>query len=88
MKIKDGYIKFKSYDGWVITPIGNESKKNKVIITLNETAAEIWDMLKEEKDADEIAKAFSEKYGISFDRAKNDVSKIVEPLIKKGILTE
>ena len=27
MKIKDGYIKVKSYDGYVVTPTGEETEK-------------------------------------------------------------
>ena len=88
MKIKDGYIKVASFDGWVITPVGEESEKNKIMITLNETAAEIWDMLKDGKTAHEAAAALSEKYGVSIEKAKADVAKIVDPLIKEGILTE
>ena len=88
MKIKDGYIKVESYDGFVVTPIGEESKKNKIMLTLNGTASEIWDMLKDGKSADEITAVLSEKYGITKEKAQDGVDKIIDSLKKEGILTE
>ena len=88
MKIKDGFIKVESYDGFVVTPVGEESKKNKIMLTLNGTASEIWDMLKDGKSADEITAALSEKYGITKEKAQDGVDKIIDSLKKEGILTE
>ena len=88
MKIKDGYIKVESYDGFVVTPVGAESVKNKIMLTLNGTASEIWDMLKTGKSADEITAALSEEYGITKEKAQDGVDKIIESLKKEGILTE
>lgn len=88
MKIKDGYVKVESYNGWVVTPVGDESVNNKIMLTLNGTASEIWDMLKDEKSADEIITALSEKYGITKEEAQDGVNKIIDSLKKEGILTE
>ena len=85
--IKDGYIKVEAYDGFIVTPVGEESEKNNVLLTLNDTAGEIWDMLKEEKSADQIADALCEKYGIARETAKSDTKKIIDSLKKEGILT-
>ena len=88
MKIKDGYIKVESYDGFVVTTVGDENKNNKIMLTLNGTASEIWDMLKDGKSADEITAALSEKYGITKEKAQNGVDRIIDSLKKEGILTE
>ena len=88
MKIKDGYIKVESYDGFVVTTVGDENKNNKIMLTLNGTASEIWDMLKEGKSADEITAALSEKYGITNEKAQDGVDRIIDSLKKEGILTE
>ena len=88
MKIKDGCIKVESFDGFVVTPVGEESKDNKIMITLNGTASEIWDMLIDGKTADEITAALSEKYGITKEKAQDGVDKIIDSLEKEGILTE
>ena len=88
MKIKDGYIKVESYDGFVVTPVGDENKNNKIMLTLNGTASEIWDMLKDGKSADEIATALSGKYDITKEKAQNGVDRIIASLKKEGILTE
>lgn len=88
MKIKDGYIKVESYDGFVVTTVGDENKNNKIMLTLNGTASEIWDMLKDGKSADEITAVLSEKYGITNEKAQDGVDKIIDSLKKEGILTE
>ena len=88
MKIKDGYIKVESYDGFVVTTVGDENKNKKIMLTLNGTASEIWDMLKEGKSADEITAALSEKHGITKEKAQSGVNKIIDSLKKEGILTE
>ena len=88
MKIKDGYIKVESYNGFVVTPVGEESVKNKIMLTLNGTASEIWDMLKDGKSADEITAALSEEYDITKEKAQDGVDKIIDSLKKEGILTE
>ena len=88
MKIKDGYIKVESYDGFVVTTVGDENKNNKIMLTLNGTASEIWDMLKDGKTADEITAALSEKYGIIKEKAQSGVDRVIDSLKKEGILTE
>ena len=88
MKIKDGYIKVESYDGFVVTTVGDENKNNKIMLTLNGTASEIWDMLKDGKSADEITAALSEKYGITKEKAQDGVDRVIDSLKKEGILTE
>ena len=88
MKIKDEYIKVESYEGFVVTPVGEESVKNKIMLTLNDTASEIWDMLKDGKSTDEITAVLSEEYGITKEKAQDGVDKIIDSLKKEGILTE
>lgn len=86
MRIKKDYIKVQAYDGWVVTPIGEESKKKKIMLTLNNSAAEIWDMIAAENSKENIVSALVEKYGISEEKAFNDVEKIIDTLVKEGIV--
>ncbi len=88
MKIKGDYIKVEAFDGFVVAPVGEESVKNRIMLTLNGTASEIWEMLKEEKSADEITLALSKKYGIPKEKAQSDVKKVIDSLKKEGIMTE
>ena len=53
---------------------------------LNRAASEIWDYCKKPIDIDDIALRIREKYGIKKARAKNDVSKFLKAMRKKGIL--
>ena len=88
MKIKKGYSKSKAYEGWAVVPVGEESKKKKIMLTLNDTAAEIWDMLCEGKSKDEMITALKKEYNIPTEQAENGVTNIIETLLKEGILEE
>lgn len=86
MKIKSGYMKTETFDGWAVVPVEEESKRRKIMLTLNKTAAEIWDYLEEGKIPEEIVKGLSEKYGIPAEQAQRGVDRIVASLLKEGIL--
>ena len=62
MKIKSGYMKTETFDGWAVVPVEEESKRRKIMLTLNKTAAEIWDYLEEGKIPEEIVKGLSPPY--------------------------
>ena len=86
MKIKNGYIKTRAVEGWVVAPVGKESLGNHIMLTLNETAAEIWDGLAEGKESAEIAASLVQHYGIGTALAEKNVASVVEILSCEGIL--
>lgn len=88
MKIKKGYIKTETFDGWAVTPIGEESRKNKIMLTLNKTASEIWDLLSEGKTKEEIVSALTKKYGITAEKAEQGTDRVLAILSDEGILEE
>ena len=88
MKIKKGYIKTKTFDGWAVTAVEKESLKNRIMLTLNETASEIWDMLAEGKSTDEIVSQLSQKYDIPTKQAQNGVALVTDTLLREGVLEE
>ena len=86
MRLKQGYIKVAAFEGFAVIPAGEESSNSRFMLTLNNTAAEIWDMLSDGRSADEIAAALSDKYGISAQKAKADVDGVVDTLLNAGVL--
>ncbi len=88
MRIKEGYIKTQSIDGFVVVPIEEESKNKKIMLTLNDTASEIWDMLCEEKNKDEIIAFLTEKYNVSEKQSESGVNNVISTLLEEGILEE
>lgn len=88
MKIKQGFVKRKVKDKYLVVAVGTLSDTYKKFIELNETASFIWDKVQEGLEVANIAKELSLKYNIDFDKALNDTQKFIDILIKEEIVCE
>ena len=88
MKIKQGFIKRKIQDKYVVVATGDASKTYRNFIELNQTASVIWDEVKNGKTIEQIAELFVKEYGITIEKATQDINKIVSVLIKEGVICE
>lgn len=87
MKIKKDFIKTDAIgDMSVVVPVGAESEKTHRVIELNETAARIYDGIEKGLDEQMIAAELSAEYGISAEKAAQDVKLVVEKLAAAGVL--
>lgn len=86
MKIKDEYIKIQVADEWIVAVVGEESRKNKIMLELNDTAAVIWDLLKEEMTVDEIAAKLTAEYDITEECATESVTSVIKTLYDAGVM--
>ena len=85
MKIKDGYIVRKIGSKFYAVSVSQVSAGGGMI-ALNETGAFIWDLMKEDTDADKIAAALAEHYEIDLDTAKKDTEAFIGMLAEAGAL--
>ena len=53
---------------------------------MNETGAFIWRLLEKGMSVQEVAKALTEDYDVSFDKAVSDTDKFINELKRKSIL--
>ena len=88
MKIKQGFIKRKIKDKFVVVAIGEARKINKNFIELNSTASLIWDYISEGKTAEEIAKELVKEFNIELEKALADVNGVINTLQEQGIICE
>lgn len=86
MKIRDGYIKCKTFDSWVVVAADGAKEKNNMMIRLNETASEIWDGIAAGKTAEDIADGFVSEYGITKEKALDSIKSLTDKLNEAGIL--
>ncbi len=56
------------------------------LITLNETAACVWELLAEDRSLDELAAGVAEKFDVSLDRARIDVQIFIDEIAQMGLL--
>ena len=80
MKIKDGYLIREIAGAYVVVPAGEQVAQFNGLMTLNETAAFIWNILVAGAEEDEIVKAIVEEYDVDETVAKKDVKNVLELL--------
>lgn len=87
MKIKSGFIIRKLADNYVVVPVNNQNEFQGMI-QLNQTGAFIWQQLEAGKNEDEILSLMLEKYEISLEKAKEDITLFIEKLRKDNLIDE
>lgn len=85
MKIKKGFAKRKIGSRYVVVTTGELSREMNIIIEMNDTSSDIWDMLEKEMSVEETAKALAEKYEIPYEKALSDTKTLVEKMQETGI---
>lgn len=87
MKIKKDFIKVTAIgDTSVVVPVGEESEKTHRVIELNETAAQIYDGIEKGLDEQTIAAELAVEYGITAEKAAQDVKSVIEKLTAAGVV--
>lgn len=87
MKIKDGFVVRKIANQYMAVPVGSRAKELHGMIGLNETAAFLWELLKEDRTEEELAKLLYEEYEITEEKALETVKRFGELLKKEGVLS-
>ena len=70
----------------LLVPIGAQVMDTNGIITLNETAAFIWDLLEEDCTIEDLAAAIAERFEVTMEQAVSDVRSFVDKLDQNGLL--
>ena len=88
MKIKKGFAKRKIGTRYVVVATGELSKKMNIIIEMNETSSDIWDLIEKGCQAEEVAKNLAEKYEIPYEKAFEDTQKIINQMKETGVFED
>ena len=70
----------------LLVPIGAQVMDTNGIITLNETAAFIWDLLEEDCTIEDLAAAIADRFEVTMEQAVSDVRSFVDKLDQNGLL--
>lgn len=85
MKIKSEFILREIMGSYIVVPTGEKLVDFKVMITLNETSAFLWNLLNEEKTFDELVRELISEYDVDEETARVDVKEFVELLNDKKV---
>ena len=86
MKIKEGYVIRKVMGNHVVIATGAQSKDFHGMVKLNDTAAEIWELISKGMTEDEICAAMLESYDVDENQLRTDVKKTLKTLIDQGFV--
>jgi hypothetical protein len=68
----------------VIVPVGAAVTAFPGMITLNATAAYLWELLETPQTEQTLAQALTERYEVTADQAAEDIKKFLGPLLEIG----
>lgn len=88
MKIKEGFVVRKIANHYMAVPVGTRAKELHGMIGLNETAAFLWELLKQDRTEEELAILLYNEYEISEQKALETVKRFGELLRKEGVLSD
>ena len=88
MKIKEGFVVRKIANQYMAVPVGSRAKELHGMIGLNETAAFLWELLKEDRTEEELAKLLYDEYDITEEKALETAKRFGELLKKEGVLAD
>jgi hypothetical protein len=88
MKIKDGFELRKFGGKWLAVTVDDAADENNVLITLNETGAFVWGILRNESSYSAIITAIVENYEVDEAIAKKDLDNFLQVCRVNGILYE
>lgn len=87
MKIRDGYITRPMGDLYIVVDVTADVDFNG-LITLNESALYIWELLQEEISYDQLLQALCEHYDAPVEVLKKDLDIFIENARKAKLLEE
>ena len=89
MRIKDGFILREIQGQHIVVPFGIRAKENTTMITLNNTAALIWEMLQCEISFDKVVEIVSSRFpSVQRERVYEDIALFIDNLRSEGIIFE
>lgn len=86
MKTKENFNLRKIAGTWAVLPTGASSIDFTGILTLNESGCMLWHLLENECTREDMAKALTEEYEVSFEEALADVDAFIEKLKKANCI--
>ena len=86
MKRKNDFIMQDVGGENLLVPLGAQVMDLNGLITLNDTAACVWELLAAERSLDELTAAVAERFDVDPETARADVQTFVDEIAKIGLL--
>jgi len=87
-KVKDGYTVRQIAGTWVAVPAGATAAAAGKLVTLNETAVFLWNLLASGAELQELLEKVMEEYEIDRQSAEREIDKYLDLLRENSLLEE
>lgn len=88
MKIKGKYVIRKVAGETIAVPAGGAVDDSNILIMLNETGVELWELLYEGCSEEEVVEHFCGEYEVEKETVLKDLSEFIEYITSKGVAVE
>lgn len=88
MRIKEDYVLKTVGKQFIVVPVGKEAVKFQGMITLNPTAKFLFELLKDEKNEQQLTEELMNHYDVDKEVAQRDVLAFIETLKKHHLLEQ
>ena len=75
-------------DEIILVPVRRSLVAIRSLFTLNQTGGFVWDRLAAPRTVGELATALTGDFDVTFDRANEDVRRLLKQLLQEGCVTE
>lgn len=72
----------------LLVPLGAQVMDMNGLVTLNDTGACVWDLLAQDRMADELATAVAERFDVNTATARADVQTFLDEIAGMGLLEQ
>jgi hypothetical protein len=88
MKLKEGFLLRELAGSYVVVPVGKNIANFNIMITLNETSAFLWNLLKTSQTVQSLKEQLTQEYDVSPQTAEQDIAEFLQTLKEKDLLEE
>ena len=88
MNIKTGFVMRRFGDKWIAVAADDLADSHNVLITLNATAAAMWELLSEDTDYDTVLKKLLDRFDADEATVRADLDRGLALLREAGVLDE
>lgn len=70
----------------ILVPVGDAAQANNGLIVLNEVGAQVWQLLSQGKDLEEMVQTVAAEYEAEESVIRRDIQELLEKLMKLGLV--
>lgn len=88
MKIKNGFALRRFADRWIAVSVDELADTRNTLITLNKTAAFVWEQLQTDTDRETLLAALTQRFDVTNEEAAADLDAFLGKAREAGILDD